>query len=74
MDKMQKIESYLNRGWGLTPVGAPKAGNENSGKNPFLPRWTSNPVRDMETARSHWDNDKGYNVSHDRRGFRSGRP
>lgn len=62
MDKMQKIESYLTRGWGLTPVGAPREGNANSGKNPFLPRWTENPVRDMETAKSYWDNDKGYNV------------
>ena len=62
MDKMQQIKSYLNRGWGLTPVGAPKDGNENSGKNPFLPGWTKNPVRDMETAKTYWDNDKGYNV------------
>ena len=62
MDKMQQIKSYLNRGWGLTPVGAPKDGNENSGKNPFLPGWTKNPVRNMETAKTYWDNDKGYNV------------
>ena len=47
MDKMQQIKSYLNRGWGLIPVGAPKDGNENSGKNPFLPGWTKNPVRNM---------------------------
>ena len=62
MDKMQRIANYLNRGWGLTPVGAPEPGNKNSGKNPFLPQWTKNPVRDMETAHSHWDNDKDYNV------------
>lgn len=62
MDEMQQIKSYLNRGWGLTPVGAPEPGNKNSGKNPFLPQWTKNPVRDVGTARSFWDNDKGYNV------------
>jgi len=59
---MTKIEEYLNRGWGLTPVGAPRDGDDNSGKNPFLPKWTSNPVRDMETAKSYWDNERVYNV------------
>ncbi|MBS1371228.1 MAG: hypothetical protein HPZ91_14850 [Lentisphaeria bacterium] len=62
MDKMQQIKSYLNRGWGVTPVGAPESGNKASGKNPFRPQWTKNPVRDMETAKTYWDNDKGYNV------------
>lgn len=56
------VESYINRGWGLTPVGAPKLDNKDSGKNPFLTQWTQNPIRDMETAKNHWDNDKEYNV------------
>ena len=56
------VESYLNRGWGLTPVGAPKSGDKNSGKNPFLPGWTQNPIRDMETGKGYWDNGKDYNV------------
>lgn len=62
MKTLAFIENYINRGWGLTPVGAPKLDNKNSGKNPFLPQWTSNPVRDMKTAQTYWDNDKGYNV------------
>ncbi len=62
MDKMTKVESYLNRGWGLTPVGAPKDGDKNSGKNPFLKGWPQNPVKDLESAKTYWDNDKGYNV------------
>ena len=59
---MAKIEEYLNRGWGLTPVGAPKHGDKNSGKNPFLKGWPQNPVKDLESAKTYWDNDKGYNV------------
>lgn len=59
---MQYVEKYLDRGWGLTPVGAPKSGDKNSGKNPFLPGWTQNPIRDMETGKGYWDNDKDYNV------------
>lgn len=62
MNKLKMVESYLDRGWGLTPVGAPKSGNENSGKNPFLPGWTQNPIRDMETGKGYWDNGKEYNV------------
>lgn len=57
-----KIEKYLNRGWGLTPVGAPKHDDKNSGKNPFLKGWPKNPVKDLETAKIYWDNDRGYNV------------
>jgi len=61
-NKMLIIESYINRGWGLTPVGAPKSGDKNSGKNPFLPGWTQNPIRDMDTAKTYWNDDKNYNI------------
>lgn len=62
MNKLKMVESYLDRGWGLTPVGVPKSGDKNSGKNPFLPGWTQNPIRDMETGKGYWDNGKDYNV------------
>ncbi len=62
INKMKVVESYIGRGWGLTPVGAPKLEDKNSGKNPFLTGWTQNPVKDMDTAKTYWDNDKGYNV------------
>lgn len=62
MNKIQYIENYLNRGWGLTPVGAPKIGDKNSGKNPFLPSWNKYPIKDLGEAKEYWDNDKKNNV------------
>ncbi len=62
MNKMDYVAKYIENGWGLTPVVRSVEGNPNSGKKPFLPEWTTKPIRDMETAAEYWDNDKGYNI------------
>ncbi len=46
MTKIEVIEDYVNRGWGVTPVAAPTS-VKNSGKNPIQYDWTNNAIKSV---------------------------